>query len=1083
MGDSESEHASQIGVTVSRGRDRELLSSLFTDAPIREVTGTVPADIDLFVVDETTLQTDPERFAAWREQQSPVFAPLVLLAEGSPATTRTEYAERSPVRCDSIIEVPLPEAELRGRLTNLLERRTVSRELADEKQLTASIFDSSPLAKLVLGPDGTIERANARAGELFDVPEAELVGRLYNTDGWILLAEGETQVIEDGFPFMEVFETESPVSDHECSITREGSDDILLSVNAVPIRNESDAVAHVLLVIKDITERKIREDELQQMRNAVDKAPIGIVVTDPTQEDNPMVYVNDGFVAETGYTREEAVGQNCRFLQGEDTDEATVAELRQAIDAEEPASVAIRNYRADGTGFWNHLEIAPIRDASGSVVNYIGFQQDVTERTEREEALQETRQRLALVLAETNTGVWTFQPESNTITPIEFPDGLGLSDEASAVDEHIEQIHPADREAVTQGIRTAIESGDSFDLEFRLAGDDYERWLHSHGTVVADANGDDRVVGVTTEVTERVHRKRALEKRQRLLGELHTATREYYPLESKHAVAEFVIEFLETALDLTYASMKLFDEDEGVLRPLYNSTACEDLPDRFDAVSPGSNPVWEAYRNAESAVVDAAQFDATEACETATLSQLVAVPVGDFGVLVVYLTDETAFSDVDMDILEVVTTNAEAVVRGLESAESQSELAAQLTTQRTQVDTLRDVVDTIQALQDRVSQAETRSQLDTAVCEELTVPETIDFAWIGRPQATETTLTVTASAGGGEQYLDTVRSGDGASSLPANIAATERDQYANGSISTAVREAEWAKEALSCGYNSVLSVPLVHDGVLYGVLTAYSAQQNAFDETYTNLLTDAASLLLNYTRILDRRSLGSNQSSTTVTFEFDDGSFPLQQLAAGTASELRLNTVARATEDTVTVIAEITDGDRAAVCEYASTATGIRSATRFGSDDAKQLLLAFPRPFLATTIEKHGGRLLTAHATPEATRVQIQVRSEVSRQPLFEFISDQFGDAELLVQEEEATPAASEETAMASLTERQREILTAAYYGGYYETPRDISGEELAASFDISSPAVYNHLQAAHRKLLQHTLEHEGAARSMGLDS
>jgi len=278
-------------------------------------------------------------------------------------------------------------------------------------------------------------------------------------------------------------------------------------------------------------------------------------------------------------------------------------------------------------------------------------------------------------------------------------------------------------------------------------------------------------------------------------------------------------------------------------------------------------------------------------------------------------------------------------------------------------------------------------------------------------------------------------------------------------------------------------VPLVHDGVLYGVLTAYSAQQNAFDETYTNLLTDAASLLLNYTRILDRRSLGSNQSSTTVTFEFDDGSFPLQQLAAGTASELRLNTVARTTEDTVTVIAEITDGDRAAVCEYASTATGIRSATRFGSDDAKQLLLAFPRPFLATAIEKHGGRLLTAHATPEATRVQIQVRSEVSRQPLFEFISDQFGDAELLVQEEEATPAASEETAMASLTERQREILTAAYYGGYYETPRDISGEELAASFDISSPAVYNHLQAAHRKLLQHTLEHEGAARSMGLDS
>jgi Predicted DNA binding protein len=530
--------------------------------------------------------------------------------------------------------------------------------------------------------------------------------------------------------------------------------------------------------------------------------------------------------------------------------------------------------------------------------------------------------------------------------------------------------------------------------------------------------------------------------------------------------------------------MKLFDEDEGILRPLRNSPAYEELPEPFDTVAPGSNPVWEAYRNAESAVIDAAEFDATEACQTAALSQLVAVPIGDFGVLVVYLTDETAFSDVDMDILEVVTTNAEAVIRGLESAEAQTELAAQLSTQRTRVDTLRDVVDTIQALQDRVSQAETRSQLDTAVCAELTAPETIDFAWIGRPQATETTLTVTASAGGGEQYLDTVRSGDGAASLPAHIAATEKERYANGSISTAVREADWAKEALSSGYKSVLSVPLVHDDVLYGVLTAYSAQKNAFDDVYTNLLTDSGSLLLNYTRILDRRSLGSNQSSTTVTFEFGDGSCPLQQLAAETESELRLNTVARATEDAVTVITEITDGSRAAVCEYASTATGIRSAKRFGSDDSQQLLLEFPRPFLATAIEKHGGRLLTAHATPEATRVQIQIRSEVSRQPLFEFVSDRFEDPELLAQEAGAGPAAAaEEGAMAALTERQREILTAAYYGGYYETPRDISGEELAASFDISSPAVYNHLQAAHKKLLQHTLEHEGATQSARLDS
>ncbi|MFB6124226.1 MAG: PAS domain-containing protein, partial [Haloferacaceae archaeon] len=83
----------------------------------------------------------------------------------------------------------------------------------------------------------------------------------------------------------------------------------------------------------------------------------------------------------------EVLGRNCRFLQGENTDPDKVARIREAIDAEEPVSVDLRNYRKDGTEFWNHLEIAPVRDDTGEVVNWIGFQQDVTERKQRQEQL------------------------------------------------------------------------------------------------------------------------------------------------------------------------------------------------------------------------------------------------------------------------------------------------------------------------------------------------------------------------------------------------------------------------------------------------------------------------------------------------------------------------------------------------------------------------------------------------------------------------------------------------------------------------------------------------------------------------
>jgi PAS domain S-box-containing protein len=93
---------------------------------------------------------------------------------------------------------------------------------------------------------------------------------------------------------------------------------------------------------------------------AMDEAPFGITMSDPSQPDNRLIYVNDGFCELTGYHRDEVLGQNCRFLQGESTREEPVAQMRAAIDAEEPVTVELRNYRKEGTMFWNRVTIVPI---------------------------------------------------------------------------------------------------------------------------------------------------------------------------------------------------------------------------------------------------------------------------------------------------------------------------------------------------------------------------------------------------------------------------------------------------------------------------------------------------------------------------------------------------------------------------------------------------------------------------------------------------------------------------------------------------------------------------------------------------
>jgi len=128
-------------------------------------------------------------------------------------------------------------------------------------------------------------------------------------------------------------------------------------------------------------------------RRALAAAPLGVAVTDPTVEDNPIVYANDAFSRLTGYGPDAVLGRNCRFLQGPETDPDRVAELRAAVDAEESVSTVIRNYRADGTAFWNHVEISPLTDEHGDVTHFVRFQHDVTELKERERTLAQRQRR------------------------------------------------------------------------------------------------------------------------------------------------------------------------------------------------------------------------------------------------------------------------------------------------------------------------------------------------------------------------------------------------------------------------------------------------------------------------------------------------------------------------------------------------------------------------------------------------------------------------------------------------------------------------------------------------------------------
>lgn len=183
----------------------------------------------------------------------------------------------------------------------------------------------------------------------------------------------------------------------------------------------SEEAPLALLMFLEVATPPGAEDDpealLAALRNrAVIATDLAFTISDPAAPDNPLRWVNPAFSRMTGYEAEDAIGRNCRFLQGRGTDPAVVDEIRAAIAARTPLTVTLLNYRKDGSPFWNQLSISPVFDGEGELISFVGVQYDVSERvrsdTEREAALeaeraarQETeraRSRLAL-LAEVTT--------------------------------------------------------------------------------------------------------------------------------------------------------------------------------------------------------------------------------------------------------------------------------------------------------------------------------------------------------------------------------------------------------------------------------------------------------------------------------------------------------------------------------------------------------------------------------------------------------------------------------------------------------------------------------------------------------
>ncbi len=276
---------------------------------------------------------------------------------------------------------------------------------------------------------------------------------------------------------------------------------------SVSLRTQSQTV---LWVAHDITQDQENQRWLQLLERGIAASSNGIVITEATQGDNTIIYVNPGFESITGYSREEVIGKNCRFLQGSDRHQPALKELRKAIKAGESCSVTLRNYRKEGRLFWNELTISPVRNTWGKLTHYIGIQTDISERKQAEEERDHFfLQSINLLCIANFNGYFT------RVNPA-WERTLGYSETELLATPFIEFVHPEDREKtlkeaekVSQGMNAI-----SFENRYRCKNGSY-RWLVWNSTAIPESQ---LIYAVVYDITERKQIEESL-KRQALTFE------------------------------------------------------------------------------------------------------------------------------------------------------------------------------------------------------------------------------------------------------------------------------------------------------------------------------------------------------------------------------------------------------------------------------------------------------------------------------------------------------------------------------------------------------------------------------------
>lgn len=272
-----------------------------------------------------------------------------------------------------------------------IETRNAELALGTSEERLRHIILNSPFPAMVHADDGEIL--------LLSNSWVEVTG--YSSDELATVCDWAHRAYRDRHEselarILELHDTKTRRSIGETQFLSKSGMPLTWDLWVTPLGSLPDGRRFALSMAANTTDRKQSQELLKLRDRAIQSVTQGILITDASAQDNPIIYASASFSRMTGYSTADVLGRNCRFLQGPETDPVAVETLRNAIKQGIPCTVEILNYRNDGSQFWNEVSVSPIFDESGTLTHFVGTQSDITERRRMEYQLHQMQKMEAI---------------------------------------------------------------------------------------------------------------------------------------------------------------------------------------------------------------------------------------------------------------------------------------------------------------------------------------------------------------------------------------------------------------------------------------------------------------------------------------------------------------------------------------------------------------------------------------------------------------------------------------------------------------------------------------------------------------